>query len=195
MPRYQTVSYCYAIIIKLVQHPIHGFSWWPQIDTFLVPYAVSVTPIDDCTGPCLITATWRCCKNCSQLESSFLWKLWSHWLKGFRQRQIALVRQGPGLVSVGLSVTVRYETRPRLAWCDHSCDWLIYMLGKLQCIVLSHYRHFYHYRNFCHCLEANGSDITTVLAGRTNSGTVQIPNSGGEKSLLWYEGQNKRGIL
>ena len=31
-----------------------------------------------------------------QCECSFLWKLRSHWLKGLRQRQIAVVRQEPG---------------------------------------------------------------------------------------------------
>ena len=47
-------------------------------------------------GPCLTTATWRCRKNFSQWERSFLWKLRFHWLKGLRQRQIAVVRQGSG---------------------------------------------------------------------------------------------------
>ena len=46
-------------------------------------------------GLCLTTATWRCRKNFSQWELSFLWKLRCHWLKGLRQRQIAVVRQGP----------------------------------------------------------------------------------------------------
>ena len=45
--------------------------------------------------PCLTTVTWRCCKNFSQWECRFLWKLHSHWLKGFWQKQIAVVRQGP----------------------------------------------------------------------------------------------------
>ena len=45
--------------------------------------------------PCHTTATWRCRKNFSQWERSFLWKLRCHWVKGLRQRQIALVRQGP----------------------------------------------------------------------------------------------------
>ena len=47
-------------------------------------------------GPCLTTATWCCRKNFSQWECSFLWKLRCHWLKGLRQRQIAVVRQRPG---------------------------------------------------------------------------------------------------
>ena len=46
-------------------------------------------------GPCLTTATWRCRKYFSQWERSFLWKLRCHWLKGLRQRQIAVVKQGP----------------------------------------------------------------------------------------------------
>ena len=45
-------------------------------------------------GPSLTTATWRCRKYFSQWERSFLWKLCYHWLRGLRQRQIALVRQG-----------------------------------------------------------------------------------------------------
>ena len=49
-----------------------------------------------CPGPCLTTATWRCRKNFSQWECSFLWKLRCHWLEFLRQRQIAVVRQGPG---------------------------------------------------------------------------------------------------
>ena len=47
------------------------------------------------TGPCFTTATWRCRKNFSQWERSFRWKLRCHWLKGLRQRQIAVVRQDP----------------------------------------------------------------------------------------------------
>ena len=46
-------------------------------------------------GPCLTTATWRCRKNFSQWECSFHWKLRYHWLEFLRQRQIAVVRQGP----------------------------------------------------------------------------------------------------
>ena len=49
------------------------------------------------TGPglCLTTATWRCRKNFIQWECSFHWKLHCHWLEFLRQRQIAVVRQGP----------------------------------------------------------------------------------------------------
>ena len=47
-------------------------------------------------GPCLTTVTWRWRKNCIQWKRSFLWKLRCHWLKILRQRQIAVVRQGPG---------------------------------------------------------------------------------------------------
>ena len=53
-------------------------------------------PHELCYLGCLTTATWRCRKNFSQWERSFLWKLCCHWLKGWRQRQIAVVRQGPG---------------------------------------------------------------------------------------------------
>ena len=49
------------------------------------------------TGPCLTTATWRCHNNFSRWGCSFLWKLRSHWLKDMRQRQIAEIRQGPGV--------------------------------------------------------------------------------------------------
>ena len=48
-------------------------------------------------GPSLTTATWRCRKNFSQWECSFHWKLCCHWLEFLRQRQIAVVGQGPGL--------------------------------------------------------------------------------------------------
>ena len=47
------------------------------------------------SGPCLTIATWRRRKNFSQWERSFLWKLRCHWLRGLRQRQIAVVRQCP----------------------------------------------------------------------------------------------------
>ena len=40
---------------------------------------------------------WRCRKNFSQWECSFHWKLRCHWLEFLRQRQIAVVRQDPGL--------------------------------------------------------------------------------------------------
>ena len=46
-------------------------------------------------GPCLTTATWRCCKNFSQWECSLYWKLRCHWLEFLRQRPIAVVRQVP----------------------------------------------------------------------------------------------------
>ena len=49
-------------------------------------------------GPCLPTATWRCRKNFNQWECSFHWKLHCHWLEFLRQRQIAVVEQGPGTV-------------------------------------------------------------------------------------------------
>ena len=39
--------------------------------------------------------TWRWRKNFRQWERSCLWKLRCHWLKGLRQCQIAVVRQGP----------------------------------------------------------------------------------------------------
>ena len=38
-------------------------------------------------GPCLIVVTWR----------SFLWKLRCHWMKGLRQRRVAVVRRGQWL--------------------------------------------------------------------------------------------------
>ena len=41
-------------------------------------------------------AIWRCRKNFSQWQRSFLWKLRSHWLIFLRQRHVAVVRQGPG---------------------------------------------------------------------------------------------------
>ena len=47
-------------------------------------------------GPCLTTATWRCRKNFSQWECSFHWKLRCRWLEFLQQRQIAVIRQGPG---------------------------------------------------------------------------------------------------
>ena len=46
-------------------------------------------------GPCLTTTTWSCHKNFSQWGRSFLWKLSCHWLKGLRQHQVDVVRQGP----------------------------------------------------------------------------------------------------
>ena len=51
-------------------------------------------------GPCLSTATWRCGKNFSQWECSFHWKLRCHWLEFLRQRQFAVVRQGPWICFV-----------------------------------------------------------------------------------------------
>ena len=41
------------------------------------------------------SATWSCRNNLSQWERSFHWKLRCHWLEFLRQRQIAVVRQGP----------------------------------------------------------------------------------------------------
>ena len=51
--------------------------------------------VESITGPCFTTATWCCRKNFSRWERSFLWKLHCHWLKGLRQCQIIVVRQGP----------------------------------------------------------------------------------------------------
>ena len=48
-------------------------------------------------GPCLTTATWRCCKKFSQWERSFQRKLCCHWMKRLRQRQIDVVRQAPAI--------------------------------------------------------------------------------------------------
>ena len=53
------------------------------------------------TGPCLTTGTWRCHKNFSQWEHTFHWKLCCHCLKFLWQRQIAVVRQGPGWPLLG----------------------------------------------------------------------------------------------
>ena len=64
-------------------HPCEGIQWQPVNSTH--------------RGPCLTTATWRCQKNFSQWECSFHWKLCCHWLEFLRQRQMAVVRQGPGL--------------------------------------------------------------------------------------------------
>ena len=48
------------------------------------------------TGPCITTAVWCSCKNFSQWQCSFRWKLRSHWLKLLWQHHVALVIQGPG---------------------------------------------------------------------------------------------------
>ena len=48
-------------------------------------------------GACITTVTRHCHKNFSQWEHSFQRKLRYHWLKGLRQRQIAVIRQGPVL--------------------------------------------------------------------------------------------------
>ena len=47
------------------------------------------------TGSSLTIARWRCCKNFSQWERSFLWKLCCQWPEWLRERQIAVVKQGP----------------------------------------------------------------------------------------------------
>ena len=44
----------------------------------------------------LSPATWRCRKNFSQWDCSFLWKLRCHWLKFLRRVAKTLVIQGPG---------------------------------------------------------------------------------------------------
>ena len=74
--------------------PVHGCAVSFGVKDFLHIKEVSVL---NNTGPCLTTATWRCRKNFSQWERSFLWKLCCHWLEGLRQRQITVVRQGPVL--------------------------------------------------------------------------------------------------
>ena len=49
-------------------------------------------------GPCPTTAIWRRRKNSSQWQRNFQWKLHSHWLEFLRQRLVAVVRQGPGVL-------------------------------------------------------------------------------------------------
>ena len=67
----------------------HPTLHWPR-DYSSLPGLVKRFP-----GPCLTTATWCCRKNFSQYECSFHWKLCCHWLEFLRQRQIAVVSQGP----------------------------------------------------------------------------------------------------
>ena len=93
------------------------FKWlaaiWQErrITRITVPIIQQWSPNDISSGPCLTTATWRCRKNFSQWERSFLWKLRCHWLKGLRQRQIAVVRQGP-------AVQLRVATKTICDWRD-----------------------------------------------------------------------------
>ena len=47
-------------------------------------------------GPCITNVIAICCKNFSQWERSFLWKLRCHWLKFLRRVAKTLVIQGPG---------------------------------------------------------------------------------------------------
>ena len=75
------------------------------------------------TGPCLTTATWRCRKNFSQWERSFLWKLRSHWLKGLRQRQIAVARPGILILSQPCKQRVKLESNNVIV-----IQFLLYML-------------------------------------------------------------------
>ena len=46
-------------------------------------------------GPCITNVIATCCKNFSQWERSFLWKLRCHWLKFLRRVAKTLVIQGP----------------------------------------------------------------------------------------------------
>ena len=73
-------------------------------------------------GPYLTTATWRCRENFSQWERSFLWKLRCHWLKGLRQRKIAVVRQGP-----------EYQMRMRSSKCCWPLYFFNYPLFTIRC--------------------------------------------------------------
>ena len=79
-------------------------------------------------GPCLTTATWRCRKNFSQWERSFHWKLRCHWLEFLRQRQIAVVRQGPAFV---IHVWVSSMNDSISHKISHGCvsQWLYYQFS------------------------------------------------------------------
>ena len=63
-----------------------------------------------------LSVKWSCHKNFSQWGRSFHWKLRCHWLKCLRQRQIAVVIQGPGSLcweSGGLN-NAKHRSLP---WC------------------------------------------------------------------------------
>ena len=79
----------------------------PEVNTLISHQMLQLSSEKQSPGPCLTTATWRCRKNFSQWEGSFLWKLCCHWLKGLRQRQIAVLRQTQGFSKVSPSVLVR----------------------------------------------------------------------------------------
>ena len=85
-------------------------------------------------GPCLINASWRCRDNFSQLERSFQRKLRCHWLKGLRQRQVVVVRQGPVLQSIDVVFRIGLNKQ----FNKHSvCRWL-----ETPCLPLK-----WHHRN------------------------------------------------
>ena len=109
--------------IKFSRNHVKSPSWMDQ-------------PVAKGAGPCLTTATWRCRKNFSQWECSFLWKLRCHWLEFLRQRQIAVVRQGPVLL-----FWVHHNILPRLdpttkPWhsllCNTSVIWRVSWQLKLK---------------------------------------------------------------
>ena len=101
--------------------------------------------IETLPGLCITTVTWRCHNNFSQWERSFHWKLRCHWLKGLRQRQIAV---GPGVsISqtvyeliirilykyillicykwlIGLARYLSHATKPQLSWHVQNCDFI-----------------------------------------------------------------------
>ena len=76
------------------------------------------------TGTCLTTATRRCRKNFSQMgtQFSFFEKLRCHWLKCLRQRQIAVVRQGPGLAEQPTSIYL--YLKDWICYCDLKAEHL-----------------------------------------------------------------------
>ena len=66
--------------------------------------SISVTTGSRFAGPCITNVIATCCKNFSQWESSFLWKLLYHWLKFLRLVAKTLVIQGPGIVLNNLEI-------------------------------------------------------------------------------------------
>ena len=60
-------------------------------DVTVMLYTCSQYDGSQCRVSCMTTAIWRYRKTLSQWQCSFHRKLRSHWLKGLRQRQIAVV--------------------------------------------------------------------------------------------------------
>ena len=92
--QWETTLHC-----NVASHWLSAYAKYMVISVPADVSALQAARVSCDTGPCITTATRHCHKNFSQWKRNFHWKLCCHLLKVLRQRQIAVVIQGPVLTT------------------------------------------------------------------------------------------------